>query len=223
MKLRYKNLTVEVPNSMDEITFGKWLEWSREAEELSKIEADTFEAQLKLFRICEILCGVEEGGLDDLEIEETTELIKIVTQIVNTKTEYTPSEAFQIDGKWYATRNLTGMNKITNGEYISLKTLAKEYEGNQWAYFPLVVAILIRPAKKVIDTETGREIWELEKFSLRDIENLEWRAELFKQKALAKDIAPVVSFFLSLTEKSITNTETSLEQEPQLTKKETPL
>ena len=223
MELKFKRTTVNLPNSLDEITFGKWLDYSREIAGFNQLDPASLEAQVKLVRMCEILAGMEEGELDELMIDEVALLIKFATEMVNATSDFKPDEAFQIEERWYAGRTLKTMSDLTNGEYISLKTLQTQYEADPLLFLPLAVAILIRPAMRIEDGETGETKWVLEKFSSKDIENLEWRANLFKEKALAKDIMPVISFFLNGKDELMKNTETSLAEELQLTDKETPL
>lgn len=222
MELNFSNISIKLPDSLDEITFGDWLLYSKEVEGFDKLEPDSIEAQIKLFRLCEILAGLPEGGLDDLMIGEATLVIQAITDIVNKKVDFKANEAFQIEGKWYATRKLEDMNSLTNGEYISLKTIQAEYEKDPYLFLPLVVSILVRPAEEVIDAETGSKKWVVEKFQSRDIDNLYWRASLFKEKALARDLVPVINFFLTGKVESIKNTETYSGQEQKQTPEEIP-
>lgn len=222
MELRFKNLTINLPETLGDVLFGKWLEYTKEVEGYEKLDPLSLEAQIKLFRLCEILADLPEGGLDDLMIDETADLIRYVSEIITKSADFTPRDHFTIDETTYATRKLEDMNSLTNGEYISLKTIQAQYEEDPHLFLPLAVAILIRPATLVKDAETGKEKWVLEKFSNRDIDNLTWRANLFKERALAKDIAPVINFFLSGKAVSTDNTETYSGQEPRSTNQETP-
>lgn len=222
MELRFKNLTINLPETLGDVSFGKWLEYTKEAEGYDKLDPMSLEAQIKLFRLCEILADLPEGGLDDLMIDETADLIRIVSDVISKSSTFTPRDHFTIDEITYATRKLEDMNSLTNGEYISLKTIQAQYETDPHLFLPLAVAILIRPATLVKDEETGKEKWVLEKFSNRDIDNLTWRANMFKDRALAKDIAPVINFFLSGKAVSTRNLETSLDQELRSTSQGTP-
>ena len=222
MELKFSNLTITLPDNMDEITFGDWLLYSKEVEGFDKLDPESIEAQIKLFRICEILAGLPEGGLDDLRLEEATTLISVLTELINKPADFKAAEAFQIEGTWYATRKIKDMNSLTNGEYISLKTIQTEYEKDPLLFLPLVVAILVRPAEEVIDAETGIKTWKVEKFQSRDIENLNWRATIFRERAKAKDLIPVINFFLSGKPLSTNNIETSLAEEQKQTKEEIP-
>ena len=47
------------------------------------------------------------------------------------------------------------------------------------------------------DKERKEEVWTPEPFNRRDILNLELRSDIFLNKAKAKDVIPVLTFFLN--------------------------
>jgi hypothetical protein len=104
-----------------------------------------------------------------------------------------PSKSFTIDGVDYVAKDTAA---IDNGEYISMNILREQYK-NDLELLPKLLAILIRPGKKEYDFEKKKEIWIVDKFNRRDIENLHLRADIFLNKAKAKDVIPVISFFLN--------------------------
>ena len=77
-----------------------------------------------------------------------------------------------------------------------MNILREQYK-NDLELLPKLLAILIRPGKKEYDFEKKKEIWIVDKFNRRDIENLHLRADIFLNKAKAKDLIPVISFFLN--------------------------
>ena len=222
MELNFKNITITIPDTLNDVTFGKWLDYSKELEGFEKLDPASFDAQLRLYRMAEIMADLPEGGLDDLMIDETTILIKEMTEVVNKSGKFIPNDIFTIDGITYKARKIKDLNDLTSGEYISLKTIQTQYEKDPHLFFPLMVAILVRPATEVEDAETGQKSWKIEPFQSRDIENLHWRAELFRDKARAKDLMPVITFFLNGKQASTNNIETSSGQEQKLMKEETP-
>ena len=123
--------------------------------------------------------------------------IKIGT-VLNENTEFEPSDHFTIGETTYSTRKITDMNDLTTGEYVSIKTLQEKFKEDSTEFLAYLMAILVRPAKMMKDDETGEERWVQEKFGQKDIDNLEYRVKLFKEKAYAKDLYPVCLFFSNM-------------------------
>jgi hypothetical protein len=145
--------------------------------------------ELYLLKVIEVLCGAEGGELDDLTIDMVTELSKEVGFL-------------QEEPKWSNTKNIkigdidyafpVDLNKLTMGEYISIKTL-QENTPSQAEAIPLILAVILRPAKLVKDEESGKESWIQDKF---DANNIEYRKELFLKQPVFELIGPI-SFFLN--------------------------
>jgi|ERR1035437_115669 hypothetical protein len=187
----------KLPKSCDEITLGLYLDYSRELSTLKDDEYTTMKGQLAMFNIVEMFLGANPGDLDDILIEDMNQLTDRVAKLITEAKEFKPSDHFVLNDITYSTRKIADMNQLSAGEYISIGTLKEHYINDQLSLIPYILAILIRPASLVKDEETKKERWVQEPFNQRDIDNLEYRVKLFKEKALAKDLVPVCRFFLS--------------------------
>jgi len=194
MEIKYTNTTITIPDSWDEITLDKYLEFNKVSETIN--DDEDFENILKTIKVVEIITGATEDELDELFVEEMNELSTKVIELVATFKAPTENiDHFNINGIDYVASD---PSKLTNGEYISINLLRDQYKDN-YQLFPRLLAVLIRPGKKEYDFETKEEKWVVEKFNKKDIENLEFRAKLFLAKAKAKDLLPVLTFFLSMS------------------------
>ena len=195
MEIKYTNTTITIPDSWDEITLDKYLEFNKVSETINDDEED-FENILKTIKVVEVITGATEDELDELFVEEMNELSTKVVELVATFKAPTENiDHFNINGIDYVASD---PSKLTNGEYISINLLRDQYKDN-YDFFPRLLAVLIRPGKKEYDFETKEEKWVVEKFNKKDIANLEFRAKLFLAKAKAKDLLPVLTFFLSMS------------------------
>lgn len=175
--------------------------------ELAKLEENKTEyllGELYLLKVIEVLCGAESGDLDDLTMEMVSELSQIVGFVVE-QPKWENTKHIQIEGKDYSFPK--DLNKLTIGEYVSIKTLQENYT-TQAEFIPWLLAIILRPAEKVVDPETGEEFWKQEKFKA---ENLEWRKELLMSQPVFNLLGPI-NFFLSGSGLSMTATEASMEK-----------
>lgn len=161
--------------------------------------------ELYLLKVIEALCGAEGGELDDLTIDMVTELSKEVG-FLQEQPQWNNTKHIRIGEVDYAFP--TDLNKLTMGELISIKTL-QESASSPAAAIPLILAIILRPAKLVKDEETGKETWIQNKF---DANNIEWRKELFL-KLPAFDLMGPVTFFLNGSGLSTPNTKDSMVKE----------
>lgn len=194
--MEMKECLEKMPKTIEEINLGLYIDFSKELRGVTEQQWNTIDGQLKMFRIVEMFLGVGEGDLDDLSLADMTELVTRVTELIASTKEFEPSDHFIIDDITYSTRRIIDMNSLSTGEYTSIKTL-QDSMTDELEFLPYMLAILIRPAKEIVDEETGDKRLVQDKFNQRDIDNLEWRVKLFKEKALAKDLIPVCSFFLN--------------------------
>ena len=145
--------------------------------------------ELYLLKVIEVLCDAEGGDLDDLTLDMVNELANEVGFL-------------QEEPKWNNTRHIVideidyvfpeDLNKLTMGEYISIKTL-QEQQTSQADLIPWLLAIILRPGKKVYNEETKKEVWIQDKFNTA---NLEWRKEMFMKQPVFDLMGPV-TFFLN--------------------------
>lgn len=188
-----------MPTSWDDMTLGVYVKLAKldEAKEAFGIP------ELYLLKVIEALCGAEDGDLDDLTLDMVTELSNEVGYLQKEPSWNTNSRHIVIDEVDYVFPE--DLNKLTMGEYISIKML-QEQQTTQAELIPYLLAVILRPGKKVVDEETKKETWIQDKFSTA---NLEWRKELFLTQPVFNLMGPV-SFFLNGNGTSITNIKDSI-------------
>jgi len=194
-KIREKEY--QMPTHWDDVTLDVYV---RMAELEEKKEAFGI-PELYLLKVLESLCSAEDGELDELTLDTVNELVSLIGYIQE-EPNWVNTNHLVIDGVDYVFPN--DLNKLTMGEYISIKTLQ---ENNTTAgIIPYILAIILRPGTKEVDTETGKEKWVQEKFSTA---NLEFRKELFMKQPVFNLMGPV-TFFLNGKGISTTNTKDSI-------------
>lgn len=198
-QIQYTNMLVNVPDGWDDLTLKQYLDFTKVAETV-KEDDSSIENTLRTYKLVEILTGLSEEELDQLSISDMNDLSGSIAHIITDfKFNNEPSNHFNIEGIDYVAKNTQDLD---NGEYITLNIL-KEQHTDIYEFAPLLLSVLIRPGKMTYDAERKEEIWEVEKFNRRDINNMQLRADLFMEKAKAKDVIPVLNFFLSMNQISI--------------------
>ncbi len=194
MITNYKKVSIDIPENWDNITLGQYLEYCKFTEDLQKME-DGFDKVIFTYKAIEILCNKTQDEVDLLLIDEVKDVSDKLGSMMNSfnfKEEH--SNKIVINDVIYVAKDV---KEIDNGEYISLNILREQYK-NEYELFPLMLAILVRPATVVEDKELGGSRYEVEPFSRRDIQNMKLRAELFRNNAKAKDMVPILNFFLTM-------------------------
>ena len=161
--------------------------------------------ELYLLKVIEVMCDAEPGELDELTIDMVSDLSKEVG-FLQQEPQWTNTKHIRIGDIDYAFPK--DLNKLTMGEYISIKTL-QENSPSQAQAIPLILAVILRPAKLVKDEESGKESWLQDKF---DANNIEYRKELFLQQPVFDLMGPI-TFFLSGSGLSTANIKDSMEKE----------
>lgn len=181
-----------------ELNLRKYIDFMKVAKDLRGDGG--FGDQLITFQLLGILLNKREEEIDAIKLEDMTELSEGMAPLIKELATFedTPKKTIEIGGITYVAQD---MNSLDNGEYISLNLL-KEKWGNSLDLLPELLAVLVRPGIKEIDPETGAEVWKIETFNKRDIQNLEWRAKLFSEEVPAVDLVPIATFFLTGNEKS---------------------
>lgn len=172
-----------LPESYEEMTLETFIR-------ISKIQESGTEfvfQEYYLIKLLEAIVGAEGGDLDDMTIEEMADLSNRLTFLSQ---EPTPKkiDKIMIGDMIYAFPE--NFNKITAGEMISIKTL-NEGKGTGDSILNLL-AIILRPAKEVVDEETGKVKYVRSKF---DAQNLEYRKSLFKKLPVLDCLWSVNFFF----------------------------
>jgi hypothetical protein len=175
-----------LPTEWEEVTLGTYLTLSEVGKDLESKYAFN---ELYVMRVLEILTGAESGDLDDLTIQSLNELGSKI-EFLNNQPKMQVYQHIEIDGNDYAFPE--DLYQIKAGEYISIKTL-QETEKNPSEFYLHLLSILLRPAKKVKNLETGKDKWVQEKFNA---DNLSYRRELYKKLPITK-VLGTINFFLS--------------------------
>lgn len=96
-------------------------------------------------------------------------------------------------------------NKLTTGEYISIKMLQKSFP-NPLDCIPYILSIILRPSTISVDAETGEDVYIIEEFKT---ENIEWRAKNYRNMFKAIDVINFITFFLTMRNQSMKTTQSS--------------
>lgn len=196
--MKIEDAKLKLPKSINEVPFGLYLDFTRLQQKMDQEDPACLENQLIFYEVIELFLGMEPGGLDDFTLTEVSELSNHLIKILSEDMSSEESDHFTIGDITYATRKIKDMNDLTTGEYVSIKTLQERMKNDPTEFLAYLVAILVRPAKLIKDEETGEERWVQERFGQKDIDNLEYRVNLFKEKAYAKDLYPVCLFFSNM-------------------------
>lgn len=175
----------QMPTEWNEMTLGHYVELSKLEENKTKY----LFGELYLLKVIETLCMAEGGDLDDLTLDVVNELSNLLAYLQKEPT-WTNSKHIRIGDVDYVFP--PDLNKLTMGEYISMKTL-QEGSQTQSDAIPLILAVILRPGKLVKDEESGKETWIQDKF---DANNIEYRKELFMKQPVFDLMGPV-TFFLN--------------------------
>ena len=90
-------------------------------------------------------------------------------------------------------------NELSAGEMISVEQYMIDEKNTGVNRYAEMLAILIRPCSKVMNSEFKKEVWTIEKF---DTKNLEERKEMFLEKLTADKYMNEMAFFLNIGQKS---------------------
>ena len=194
MEIKYEKVTVNIPDSWDEIKLGKYLEFDKVASSIN--DENPWDAQLKTYKLIEIICDITEEEMDDITVIETNDLANRFNELVKQRTGISiePKRSFVINDTTYMSID---PKKMSNSEYITANMLLEQYGQNSIELIPKLLAILIRPTEQIYNNE--KKMWDEypKKFDKRDYEDLEWRSKLFWEKANAMDVLPIADFFLN--------------------------
>jgi hypothetical protein len=174
-----------MPTAWNDMNLKKYVELAK----LEEAKESFGMPELYLLKIIEALCDAEQGDLDDLTLDMVSELSQEVGFLQQEPT-WGNTRHIEIEGQDYVFPE--DLNKLTMGEYISIKTL-QEQQTSSADLIPWLLAIILRPGRKEYNEETKKEKWIQDKFNTA---NLEWRKELFMKQPVMNLMGPV-SFFLN--------------------------
>jgi hypothetical protein len=174
----------QVPESWTEMTLKLYVNVSK----LEEKRAEYFLGELYLLKIIEAICDAEDGELDELTLEVVNDISSSLG-FLQQQTDWPNVKTLEIEGVTYVFPQ--DLNKLTMGEYISMKTF-QENAKSQSEAIPYILAIILRPGKLVQDGETGEEKWVQDKFTAN---NIDYRKELFLNQPVMDLMGPI-GFFL---------------------------
>jgi len=173
-----------VPQNWEELTLKRYVNIAKLEEKKSEVILQ----ELYLLKVIEALIDVEDGELDDLTLDMVNE-ITLDMVFLNDDYDFTKhKKVLKIGDVDYVFPS--DLNKLTMGEYISMKTFQENIKSDAEA-IPYILSIILRPGKLIKNEETGLEIWHQNRF---DVENLEYRKELFLTQPCIDVMGPVVFF-----------------------------
>lgn len=168
-----------VPETYDEMSLGKFMDVMK----LQNKQKDYENPTMFMVDLIAAIIGCDSDVILSLNHSDLETLTEAFTWL-NKEPEKRNVEYLEIDGNIYVPKK---NNQITLGEQISIETFLKKDLTNIDNYH-YVMAILLRPGKKVGDEYV---INPLE----NDIDKINKRAELFKEKLMINDIFGIISFF----------------------------
>ena len=180
-----ENKNYQMPTAWQDMDLKRYVELAK----LEEMKEGFGIPELYLLKVIEVLCGAESGDLDELTLDMVTELSNEVG-FLQQEPKWNNERHLEIEGQDYVFPE--DLNKLTMGEYISIKTL-QEQQTTQADLIPWLLAIILRPGKKEYNEETKKEVWKQDKFNTA---NLEWRKELFMKQPVFNLMGPV-TFFLN--------------------------
>lgn len=181
--IKTNNTEYYMPENYDEMSLETFIR-------LTKVQESGTEyvfQEYYMIKLLEAMVNAEPGDLDDLTIEEMATLSE--------KLKYLSEEPKPKKVDMIVINNITyafpdNFNKLTTGELISIKTLNEEK--NTGESILNLLAIILRPATKVLDSETGKERWVRGKF---DAQNIEHRKQIFLKLPVLDCLFSVNFFF----------------------------
>jgi len=197
-EFRLNEKDYKMPTDWNEMTLRHYINIAK----LEESRTEYLLGELCLLKMIECLCLIEnDDDLNDLTLDVVGEL-SAALGFLHTQPKWSSTKEIKINDVDYIFPS--DLNKLSMGEYISIKTFQENSRTDAEA-IPYILAIILRPGKKVFDNETGGEKWVQEKFN---VSNLEYRKDLFMGE-LAQDLMGQVGFFLTGKELSSINTKVS--------------
>jgi len=191
---------IKAPTNWEEITLRKYFAIAK----LEQAKSTFAFEELYMMKMIEIFCNASEEEMDEMTLDQVAEISESL-QFMSNMDDWKINTNINIGGVDYVFPK--DMNKLTMGEYISIKTL-QENIPDTIDTIPLILGIILRPGKKVID-DYGREKWIQNKF---DVEGIEIRKELFMDQPVS-NVMGAINFFLNGKNGSMNNIKDSMEKD----------
>ena len=186
-EFKLNNKSYQTPTCWEEVNLKTYID-------LVKLEQNKSEyliTELYVLKIMELLCGSDGDELNDLTMEMVRELSEDLI-FIHQEPTFPVLKVIKVGDVDYVFPQ--DLNKLTMGEYISMKTFQESVsDGNMFDAIPYFLAVVLRPGRLVMDEETKQERWTQDKF---DANNIEYRRELFMNVPVCQLMGPI-NFFLS--------------------------
>ena len=186
---------------IDEVIFNLPSDWSEVSlsglMKLNRLQKMSFKSNIdQTTALLVAMTDMTEDVLLALPIDDFTQLSDMLGWASKLPSEENPQSVVTIDGLDYSPIDVKTMSA---GEFISLEVLQNGAEAEE--NFHYVAAVLIRP---VVDGKIEK---------LKDMADIQKRADLFKDKLMVGIYWPIVqSFFAGAGSSSLTNTQGSLDR-----------
>ena len=170
-----------LPESWKEVKLKTFLQ----LEDIEKRKKEYLSELKYSIEVISILLGCDADLLYDLDSDGFQKITQEI-EWMNKLPENNKLSIIEIEGQTYAFPK--DLNKLTMGEIISIEINIKNKEYDLLK----LLSILLRPAKKVKDDETGEEIWVQEPFRAN---NMEYREKLFLEHLSYYDVFSFIQAF----------------------------
>lgn len=199
MELTLSDRTITLPDSLGDLKPIQYMNFFSIVAKLPVTEEElrellsTFQGEMIMIELSKIMI---DGDIDDVLIEDLHLLSAYIFNLITKNDmDLLVPKSFKIDDIEYA---VTDMDKIKTGEYISIKICQEQHKNNPIDYINDVCSILCRPCSHVMNVETGEDMIVISKFDEHQMSMIKQRSDIFKNKGKARDIVPVLNFFLSM-------------------------
>jgi len=173
------NKIITMPTEWQEVTLDKYVKIAS----LDDLRRNSPIQELYILKLIEVLCDLSDNEGDDLEITKVTELVEKLS-FLHIEPKWEVLKYINIEGVDYVFPD--DLNKLTMGEYISMKTLQQNIP-NEAESIPYILAVILRTGKQI----DGK--WVQDKF---DAEGIEERKDIFMRQPVYSLMAPI-NFFLN--------------------------
>jgi len=191
IKVEIKDETFYVPTSWDEVTIGTLLK-------LNELKEKKYTSNIdQTAEVLEVMTGIATETSLELSLDDFKTLSSLLEWCSEMPTEDKTVKEVFIDGVKYIPVDVSVMSA---GEFISLEVFQNEKSADKNIH--LLASILIRPEVE----------GEIEK--LKDMKNIQQRADLFSDKMTVGQYWPVFNnFFVGAVSSSLKNTQVSSSQQ----------
>jgi hypothetical protein len=200
----YQDIKLHIPDEKD-ITFTQFLNYLKVISNINDYDNDY------LLYAYEALCDWDSGILQEIPVNKLNNLLESIyfdPNALQTQYHSNGNEILDIRKQKFMFRDINGLNDMTNAERTSIGTLIKQIQDITELY-PLIVAILCRPTRKVVDKMTGEEYTyqeKLDKMTLNDVDlfdALKGRGKYISDNIDYKTGCKILSFFLNGIDSSV--------------------